>query len=257
MLTGPTRWSLDPAGTLAAGVLSLGLVGCYAGLGAGDRDAGSEDSSGGSDGSSDGGAGVCDVVPGRVGLQRLTRAEYNRTVRDLFGITSAPADAFPPDSATNGFDNNAKSLTISPQLAALLLDAAETIAAEAIANDTGSIVSCDPAQNDACARTILEGLALRVYRRPATQSEIADLVRLVEVAQSEGDGFNKSIEYALTAMLVAPQFLYRSIPSAGGAPPAGGDIVALDDWRSRPVCRTSCGEARRTTRCWPALPTLG
>ncbi len=211
---------------------AIGVAGCREG-GSGDGDdggTGDDDGSGGSDesGADDGSA--CGVAPVRVGLQRLTRAEYNRTVRDLFGVTSNPADAFPPDSATNGFDNNAKSLTISPQLAALLLDASEAVAAEAIANDDGTILSCDPAAQADCARDILGALALRVYRRPATTAEIDDLVAVVELTESEGDTFAQGIQNAIAAMLMAPQFLYRSIPADDSAPLAPGDIVELDDW---------------------------
>jgi mono/diheme cytochrome c family protein len=36
--------------------------------------------------------------PGRVTLRRLNRFEYNNTVRDLFGVASKPADAFPADA---------------------------------------------------------------------------------------------------------------------------------------------------------------
>jgi len=214
---------------------AAGLVACRDGGSAGGGDESGSDAGEGGSGDESGGdsEGACEVPPGRVGLQRLTRAEYNRTVRDLFGVTSDPADAFPPDSATNGFDNNAKSLTVSPQLAALLLDTAEAVAAEAIANDDGEIISCDPAQDSDCAPTIIADLALRVYRRPATEAELADLIALVDFAESEGDEFAKGIEYAIAAMLMSPQFLYRSIPADpadGGAPLDGGQIVALDDW---------------------------
>jgi hypothetical protein len=173
-------------------------------------------------------AGACDVAPGRVGLQRLTRAEYNRTVRDLFGVTSSPADTFPPDSATEGFDNNAKSLTTSPQLAALLLDAAEQVAAEALANMRDAIITCDPADADACARATLTDLALRVYRRTPTTAEIDDLMLLMAFAEAEGDSFDDGIVYALSAMLMAPQFLYRGVPAA--APSASAGVVGLDDF---------------------------
>jgi hypothetical protein len=170
--------------------------------------------------------GVCEARPGRVGLQRLTRAEYNRTVRDLFGVTSNPADAFPPDSATNGFDNNARSLTTSPQLARLFLDAAEAVAAEALANRRDEIIECDAAAAG-CARDTVAALALRVYRRPPNDVEIDDLMRLVAFAESEGDGFDAGIEYALAAMLMAPQFLYRNVPASAPAP--GADTAPLDD----------------------------
>ena len=175
-------------------------------------------------------AGECETGPGRVGLQRLTRAEYNRTVRDLFGVTSAPADSFPPDSSTGGFDNNAESLTISPQLASLLLDAAETVATEAMANDAGQIIECDPADDSECARDTLRALALRVYRRPPTEPELDDLLVLVDFAETEGDTFEEGIGYALQAMLMAPQFLYRSVPPNSMNLLNEGEVVALSDY---------------------------
>lgn len=208
------------------------LFGCGGGSGgAHDDDGGSEGGSGGeasSGGEGDTEPGSCNPSPGRVGLQRLTRAEYNRTVRDLFGVTSAPADAFPPDSATGGFDNNAKSLTVSPQLAALLLDTAESVAAEAMASQGDVIVACDPATSTSCARDTLAALALRVYRRPATTAELDGLLALVADAEAEGEPFRAAVEHALAGMLMSPQFLYRSIPPDDAAPV--GEIVALDDY---------------------------
>ena len=51
--------------------------------------------------------------PGSVVLHRLNRAEYNNTVRDLFGTALRPADAFPADDFSVGFDNIAAALTVS------------------------------------------------------------------------------------------------------------------------------------------------
>src|SRR6185503_14988063 len=45
-------------------------------------------------------------------LRRLTRFEYNNTVRDLFMNTSRPADALPAD----GFTNVALELPVGPEL---------------------------------------------------------------------------------------------------------------------------------------------
>jgi hypothetical protein len=175
----------------------------------------------------------CTVSPGHVALQRLTRSEYDRTVRDLFDVTSAPAQAFPPDSATDGFDNNAQSLTISPQLTELLLDIAEAVANEAIINRHDEIFSCDPAAtpgDDSCVRQILAALALRVQRRPASAEEIDSLMALVDFASTEGDSVEAGVGYALQAMLMSPQFLYRGIPAVGTTPAAPGTIVPLDDY---------------------------
>src|SRR5882762_6930538 len=78
-------------------------------------------------------AGAAQVAPdpGSVVLHRLNRAEYNNTVRALLGTTRTPADAFPPDGASGGFDNNASALTLSTTELRLMESAAEALAAEA------------------------------------------------------------------------------------------------------------------------------
>lgn len=79
-------------------------------------------------------SGVCDLGPKSDGItiRRLNRSEYNRTVRDLFGINLRPADRFPSDEVGGGFDNNANLLTTSPILIEKYMDAAEEVAAAAI-----------------------------------------------------------------------------------------------------------------------------
>lgn len=68
--------------------------------------------------------------PGETVLRRLNRAEYNNTVRDVFGVTSQPADQFPADDAGYGFDNIADVLSISPLHFEKYLAAAREVAGE-------------------------------------------------------------------------------------------------------------------------------
>lgn len=70
--------------------------------------------------------------PGRVTARRLNRAEYNNTVRDLLGVTLAPADDFPQDDSGYGFDNIGDVLSLSPVLMEKYLTAAETVARTAV-----------------------------------------------------------------------------------------------------------------------------
>lgn len=76
----------------------------------------------------------CDrpVDPGRVTIRRLNRQEYNRTIRDLLGVTFRPADDFPSDDVGHGFDNIGDVLTVSPLLVEKYLNAAERIAGDAV-----------------------------------------------------------------------------------------------------------------------------
>jgi len=76
----------------------------------------------------------CDgpIDPGRETIQRLNRAEYNNTVRDLVGLDLKPADEFPTDDVGEGFDNMGDVLSISPLLLEKYLAAAESVLGEAI-----------------------------------------------------------------------------------------------------------------------------
>lgn len=76
----------------------------------------------------------CDLSPkaGRVTARRLNRAEYNRSVRDLFGVDFEPAADFPSDEVGAGFDNNGDVLSLSPMLFEKYIHAAERIAEAAI-----------------------------------------------------------------------------------------------------------------------------
>lgn len=55
-----------------------------------------------------------DADPGRVTARRLNRNEYNNTVQDLFLTELTPADDFPDDDFSGGWDNQADALSLSP-----------------------------------------------------------------------------------------------------------------------------------------------
>jgi hypothetical protein len=67
----------------------------------------------------------------------------------------------------------------------------------------------DELSPDAAARRIIERLATRAFRRPASDDELQRLLRLVASVRQQGEGFEQSIQYALTAILVSPRFLFR------------------------------------------------
>lgn len=77
---------------------------------------------------------TCDTEPrpGKVTARRLNRAEYNHSVRDLFGMDLRPADDFPSDEVGGGFDNNADVLTLSPIQIEKYLAAAEKVSQQVL-----------------------------------------------------------------------------------------------------------------------------
>jgi hypothetical protein len=150
------------------------------------------------------------VEPGPRILRRLSREEYDATIKDLFGIDSHWGRAFVPDIVRGGFDNNADALRVTPLLADQIGRAAEEIAAE-VMKTPANILPCDVAVDGAvpCATKFFEIVGKRVFRRPLTQ---ADTDRYLALFQKEAaiNGFYKGIELALNAMLQSPHFLYRA-----------------------------------------------
>ena len=292
------------------------------------------------------------VDPGRVTLHRLNRAEYDNTVRDLFGTTRTPASDFPADDRGYGFDHIADVLSMSAVQMELYQRAAERLVEEAMDNPnvpstlrqyeaealTGTVGAAsgsmwnlwsngelpvrytpaapgryrvtvrawqtaagpDPASmaieldgvpvrtfavpnlaaspgtftaeitvrtaapltltvgftNDyyveatmedrnllvdwirvegpldaagrtnpqrerimvcapaagmeaACARQILSRFARRAWRRPLADAEVTALLRFLDVARAQGEGFEAGVKLALQAVLLSPHFLFR------------------------------------------------
>jgi hypothetical protein len=71
------------------------------------------------------------------------------------------------------------------------------------------ILICDPGSGRECVERIISTLARRAYRRPVTQQEVRDLMRLADLAKAEGLSIEQGIQLALQGMLVSPHFLFR------------------------------------------------
>ena len=70
--------------------------------------------------------------PGRASLHRLNRTEYGNAIRDLLGLEVDVKELLPPDDESNGFDNIADVLKVSPSLLEQYLVAARKISAMAV-----------------------------------------------------------------------------------------------------------------------------
>ena len=55
----------------------------------------------------------------------------------------------------------------------------------------------------------LADLARRAYRRPVTDEEVDELVKLVAMVQKDGDSFEEGLCLAIQRMLISPHFLFR------------------------------------------------
>ena len=155
--------------------------------------------------------------PGRAFPHRLSRLEYNNTVRDLLGVDTRPADAFPPDGGGGGgFDNNSATLFIPPVLVEKYLSAAAELLGKAkVATTPGD------------ARKSLADFATRAFRRPVETAEVDALLGLFAEAEKRGDSFEDALRFALRAVLVSPHFLFRvEVPRGAEAQPVSGYELA-------------------------------
>ena len=121
------------------------------------------------------------------------------------------------------------------------------------------------------ARTIVERLVSRAYRRPSRQKDVDRLMGLFDLARDQGEGFEAGVRLVLTGILVSPNFLFKielDPPADGpadGRTPArrirvGHAAVVLpleQHARRRAVRRGPGGHAAREPRragragCWP------
>lgn len=206
-----SRWALATSLLLTSG--------CYVGAsftpGAGETEGGDTDT----ETAGDDGEPACAGEPsGRASLRRLTRFEYNNTVRDLLGDDTRPANAFPSEELGNGFGNDANAQPVSSLLAEQYNTVAEDVALRAtetpeqlaaLAPCAGAITATTDATTEtACAEELVERLATRAYRRPLAAGELEELLELRAAIRSEAD-FATSIAAVLEALLQAPDFLYR------------------------------------------------
>jgi len=158
-------------------------------------------------------------------LYRLTRREYNNTVRDLLGDSTHPADGFPDDRDRSFLFRRAG--LVATQDGDLLRTTAETLAATAI-KTPATVLPCDPtAGEDACATKFISAFGLRAYRRPLNATESMHLTALYQNARTTLKlTFNDAIAMLLEAILQSPAFLYHW-ESPYDAPKLVGNAVQL------------------------------
>jgi hypothetical protein len=148
---------------------------------------------------------------GRVTLHRLTRFEYDNTVKDLLYVASTPADTFQGDDLVDGFDNLAEGLHISPARYLQYLDAAKTLAETVFADDAlrGRIVTCAEDAAGQCARDIIKNFGLRAWRRPLSAAESESVGAFYDAVRVETGDFRAALQRTVAMMLSSLPFLYK------------------------------------------------
>jgi hypothetical protein len=147
--------------------------------------------------------------PGKTWTRRLTRFEYNNTVRDLLGVDLAPANDFPTEAKALGYDTNTDILLTTPRLIEAFTIAAEKLA-DASVSRLGEIMgSCSSGTEDeACAATLIDRFGRRAFRRPLEEGERTRLLGVYRSARQVADHKAGLRDVIATTLMSAP-FLYR------------------------------------------------
>ena len=167
-------------------------------------------------------AGSAPVAPGPAGhlrtrpqepLRRLTRTQYDNTVRDLLGDGTRPSRNFPAEDFVNGYTNQASAQAITPLLAEAYATAAERLARNAFRyGDENRLLPCTPAgpADRECALSFVRQFGLRAYRRPLSDAEADAYVDLILNWSTRSGDFLAGAAVAVEAILQAPQFLFHA-----------------------------------------------
>lgn len=171
------------------------------------------------------------LQPGPAPIRRLNRAEYSATIRDLLNIHLDVGASLPADGGGGeGFDNAAETLFLSPIHAEKYLDAAKLALATVMGDSKikAQLFIARPGAGvtpEQAAREVLGALLPRAFRRPTTDAELAPFLDLFRSALKKGRSFEESVVFAARAILISPDFLFRSEP-----PNAGPEPRLLDDY---------------------------
>jgi Protein of unknown function (DUF1592)/Protein of unknown function (DUF1588)/Protein of unknown function (DUF1595)/Protein of unknown function (DUF1585)/Protein of unknown function (DUF1587) len=184
-----------------------------------------------------GGCTAIDAEPGE--LHRLTRTEYQNTVRDLLGLRTAPVVALPKDiTDSNGF---AGGEAITAALAETLSNESEKLAYQAI-TDRPEWGNCAGSDERTCARIFVEIFVGRAYRRPVTDAERDRHLVLFDAVRKR-ETYKDAVAAIISAAIQSPNFLFRV---ESGEPIEGNpDLRRLSPWQTA---------ARMSYALWQTMP---
>ena len=151
-------------------------------------------------------------------LRRLTRVEYDNTIRELLGLNLELAKDFSEDERAGAFPSNYFSPISEGQFGQYATAAAA--AATGALGRLAQLLPCAPpasaqpaatpsAAETSCAAQFVRQFGRRAYRRPLEDAEVARYEALFRAGRTEAGGsFAGAIELVLQAMFESPHFIY-------------------------------------------------
>jgi hypothetical protein len=205
-----TRRRVSRAGIVFITVALAGCVGSIdTGKKPGDRGSGqSPGSSGGAGSTGITGPSACRMDQiGISPLRRLTRIQYDNSIKDLLGVDLGLSQHFSEDELAGPFAGNYFT-PISESQYSQYATAAATAAFKTVER-LGQLLPCaaSGSGDDACASQYIRQFGRRAYRRPLTDEEIGRYEALFKMGKTTGD-FATGITLVTEGLLESPNFLY-------------------------------------------------
>lgn len=174
--------------------------------------------------------------PGRVPLHRMNRTEYANAIRDLLAVDVDPTTLLPADDSSNGFDNIADVLGVSPALMERYVSAAAKISRLAVGDrDTSPLDVTYTVKGDLSQDVTLDGMPLGTRGGTAIRHNFPldgeYLIKLSLTKLSFGQVFGEGaegqeLEVTLNGQRVklyqledVPMFFMREKPGAASSAP--------------------------------------
>ncbi len=173
-------------------------------------------------------------------LRRLSSAQYENTLRDLFpgglGAELVERGFFPETHVDDGYENDAIANTVNTSESNTIEDNAEELANWLLDNADTYLPQTMPcvdsgysdADVDACKDQFIDEVGLRVYRRPLTAGELSIVGGLYDDIRSLQDA-EGAWSAVMQFFLQSPALLYRTERGAGEVDNAP-ELVALTDY---------------------------
>jgi hypothetical protein len=142
--------------------------------------------------------------PGARTVRRLTAAQYDQTLRDLFRDPAVPTTSVFSDPIVLGFTSDADALVVQALGGQQLMDHAERVARWAVMTHLPDLSACTTT-DATCRQRFIRDFGKRAFRAPLPDARVQayDAIFAAEATFSDG------VEAVVTAMLQSPYFLYR------------------------------------------------
>jgi hypothetical protein len=145
-------------------------------------------------------------------MRRLTRIEYDNTVRDLLGDTTLPAEGFVADDDVAGFSGNSITAVGVTQVRHYK-EAAEKLAQGWMTRNPSVPCPGAAAGTRACVEKFVDDFGRRAFRRPLAELPGArdQLLAVFDKAAAAGGaaGFSAGVKLMMASALQSPYFLYH------------------------------------------------